>query len=234
MAKQKKKSPGLRMNELAAAAGIPKSTILFYLSEGLLPAPVKTSPNMAYYDPACVERIRIIQHLQNRHRLSLAEIKTFFESNQRGPDFSIYLELNDIIFGAGSPAPLADPAAFCRETGLTPDELAQLLQARLLLPLAENRFDGEDIAMGRLYARGLKLGIRIADLNYYAKFGVKIVDCEMALRKRLTGKLPYPEDAATTIQMVKNARMCRSYVIDRLFQHRVAAMRDLKDEDESE
>lgn len=29
--------------------------------------------------------------------------------------------------------------------------------------------------------------------------------------------------------MVKHARMCRAYVIDRLFQRRVAAMKDLKD-----
>jgi len=27
----------------------------------------------------------------------------------------------------------------------------------------------------------------------------------------------------------KNARMCRAYIIDRLFQHRVAAMKDLKE-----
>jgi hypothetical protein len=30
--------------------------------------------------------------------------------------------------------------------------------------------------------------------------------------------------------MVKNARMCRAYVIDRLFQHRVAAMKSLKEQ----
>jgi len=29
--------------------------------------------------------------------------------------------------------------------------------------------------------------------------------------------------------MVKNARMCRAYIIDRLFQHRVAGMKDLKE-----
>jgi len=28
--------------------------------------------------------------------------------------------------------------------------------------------------------------------------------------------------------MVKHARMCRAYIIDRLFQRRVAAMKDLK------
>jgi hypothetical protein len=49
----------------------------------------------------------------------------------------------------------------------------------------------------------------------------------------MTGHLPDEEDAALTIEMVKSARMCRAYIIDRLFQHRVAAMRDLKDEEVS-
>ena len=31
-----------------------------------------------------------------------------------------------------------------------------------------------------------------------------------------------------TLGMVKNARMSRAYIIERLFQHRVAAMRDIK------
>jgi hypothetical protein len=56
----------------------------------------------------------------------------------------------------------------------------------------------------------------------------------MALRTRMTHHLSYEEDAARTMQMVKNARMCRSYVIDRLFQRRVAGMRDLKKDGERE
>jgi hypothetical protein len=71
------------------------------------------------------------------------------------------------------------------------------------------------------------------DIKYYVELGEKIVDQEMALRRRMTGHLPDEEDAALTIEMVKSARMCRAYIIDRLFQHRVAAMRDLKDEEVS-
>jgi predicted DNA-binding transcriptional regulator AlpA len=44
---KKARATGLRMRELVAATGVAKSTILHYLNEGLLPAPVKTSRNMA-------------------------------------------------------------------------------------------------------------------------------------------------------------------------------------------
>jgi len=218
------------MNELVATTGVPKSTILFYLSQQLLPEPRKTSPNMAYYDPACVERVKLIQQMQQRHRRTLSEIKHCLDDTDRGNDLGVYLELNEEVFGPIGPRRLLDTQAFCRETGLSPSQLEELQQARLLLPLAGGRFDAEDLTMGRMYLSALNFGIQPRDLSYYAELGEKIVDHEMALRNRMTGRLPYPRDAAATTQMVKNARMCRAYIIDRLFQRRVATMKDLKQE----
>jgi DNA-binding transcriptional MerR regulator len=223
-------SPGLKMRELAAASGASKSTILYYLTQGLLPEPRKTSRNMAYYDSSCVERIRMIQQMQDRHRLTLAEIRKCLDDRDRGTELGVYLELNEEVFGSSRPRRLLETKAFCCETGLSPDQLEELQQARLLLPLTEGRFDAEDVSMGRIYLRAFDFGIRARDLSYYAEFGEKIVDQEMVLRNRMTGRLSYQQDAAAATQMVKNARMCRAYIIDRLFQHRVAAMKDLKQE----
>ncbi len=219
---------GLRMNELVRATGVPKSTILHYLHQDLLPEPTRTSPNMAYYDPKCVDRIRFIQHLQNAHRLTLAEIKEMFETRGEEADFSAQLRLNDIIFGKYPDDRLLDRKGFCAGTGLSPAQVQELLDAKLLLPHREGTFDQDDVRMGAMYARGLGLGLKIEDMTYYVELGEKIVDHEMDLRTRMTHHLSYEEDAARTLQMVKNARMCRAYVIDRLFQRRVAGMRDLK------
>ena len=82
---------------------MPKSTILYYLGQGLLPAPRKTSPNMAYYDPACVERIKLIQQMQERHRLTLSEIKQCLDDENRGSELGVYLELSEEAFGPGRP-----------------------------------------------------------------------------------------------------------------------------------
>jgi len=220
---------GLKMNALASATGVPKSTILYYLSQGLLPEPRKTSRNMAYYDPGCVERIKLIQQMQERHRLTLSEIKRCLNDAEREADLGVYIELNEEVFGAGGPRRLLDAKAFCRETGLSAGQLEELLSVRLLLPLEEGRFDAEDVGMGRMYLAAFNFGIRADDLAYYAELGEKIVDREMQLRHRMTSRLPYQKDAAATIQMVRNARMCRAYVIDRLFQLQVAAMKDLKE-----
>ena len=44
---KKEEKPGLRMNELMAATRLPRSTLIHWIKEGLLPEPVKTSKTMA-------------------------------------------------------------------------------------------------------------------------------------------------------------------------------------------
>jgi DNA-binding transcriptional MerR regulator len=71
----------LRMGELAEASGVSSATIKHYLREGLLPEPVKTSRNMAYYPPEFVERIRLIKQLQEERYMPLKVIKDLLEED---------------------------------------------------------------------------------------------------------------------------------------------------------
>jgi DNA-binding transcriptional MerR regulator len=71
------------MSELAEASGVSTGTIKHYLREGLLPEPVRTSRNMAYYPPDFVERIRLIKRLQEERFLPLRLIKGVLEDAER-------------------------------------------------------------------------------------------------------------------------------------------------------
>ncbi|HEU4461651.1 MAG TPA: MerR family transcriptional regulator [Solirubrobacterales bacterium] len=73
----------LRMRELAEASGVPAPTIKHYLREGLLPEPVKTSRNMAYYPPEFVDRIKLIKRLQEERFLPLKAIKDVLDTRER-------------------------------------------------------------------------------------------------------------------------------------------------------
>jgi len=65
----------LKISELAERAEVPVATVRHYLREGLLPEPVKTSRNMAYYPPEFVDRIRAIKRLQEERFMPLRVIK---------------------------------------------------------------------------------------------------------------------------------------------------------------
>ena len=71
----------LRMGELARASGVSAATIKHYLREGLLPEPVKTSRNMAYYPAEFVDRIKMIKQLQEERYMPLRVIKDLLEED---------------------------------------------------------------------------------------------------------------------------------------------------------
>ena len=73
--------PFATMSELAEASGVSAGTIKHYLREGLLPDPVKTSRNMAYYPPEFVERIALIKRLQEDRFMPLKAIRRVLEDS---------------------------------------------------------------------------------------------------------------------------------------------------------
>ena len=74
-------SAPLTLGELARAAEVPVGTVKYYLREGLLPQPVRTSRNMAYYPPDFVERIRLIKRLQEERFMPLRVIKDVLDDD---------------------------------------------------------------------------------------------------------------------------------------------------------
>ncbi len=228
------KSAGwLKMKELVQATGTPKSTILHYLGQGLLPPPARTSRNMAYYDPACVERLTFIKVVQSKYRLSIALIKQFLQEGKLGPEVEPLLALRSLIFGRPEDREWLDLDAFCRATGLTPEEVQDFQAAGLLLPLDADRFDAEDLAIGRILKGCGKMGLGPRELAYYPRLAREIVDREMALRDRAVRGLPLEDNALLTMELTQAARALRPYIIDRVFQHRVMARESLEGEKEN-
>jgi DNA-binding transcriptional MerR regulator len=223
------KPEGLRMKELSAATGIPKSAILHYVAQGLLPEPVRTGPNMAYYDPACIERIEFIRAMQEKYAFPLRKIKMLLTHRERGEDVTSLVELSATIFGDADALTLNE-AEFCRATGLNPGEVRNLIKEGLLVPLEEGIFNHQDVVVCGLYGKCFALGAGTADLAFYAEAAKMIVDMEMRLRNKLTAHLPEEQDAEVTRRLVLGARIVRKYMIERTFQQRAASSANLKDE----
>jgi DNA-binding transcriptional MerR regulator len=70
-----------KMAELVRRTGLKDKTIHFYINNGLLPKPLKTERNVAYYDESYVERIRQIKELQLKYFLPLGVIREILETD---------------------------------------------------------------------------------------------------------------------------------------------------------
>jgi DNA-binding transcriptional MerR regulator len=111
----------LKMAELSERSGVSAGTIKHYLREGLLPEPVRTSRNMAYYPPDFVDRIRMIKRLQEERFMPLKRIREVMgESRPRTPASDIDLPANvlDRLAEVGAVTPDAE--------GYDPDDVAVL------------------------------------------------------------------------------------------------------------
>lgn len=72
----------LKMSDLVKQSGVSKSTILYYIKEGLLPQPQKPKPNVHLYDPKTVKILEFIKYFQETLGYSIAQIKEILKDNR--------------------------------------------------------------------------------------------------------------------------------------------------------
>jgi len=73
----------LKVSQISRATGVSTSAINYYVRIGLIPPPIKTHKNMAYYDPSYVQMINYIKRLQLQKHLPLDEIKEIMHKKVR-------------------------------------------------------------------------------------------------------------------------------------------------------
>ena len=140
----------LKISELAERAEVPVATVRHYLREGLLPEPVKTSKNMAYYPPEFADRIRLIKQLQEERFMPLRVIRDVLESV--GDDLE---RLQTIV------------------------EASESLVDRVLAPLAERTPERELLERYEIPERALRrlaeVGVLDPDERGYSQAEVRVV-----------------------------------------------------------
>jgi len=92
----------LKMKELMTLSDESKSTILFYIKEGLLPQPQKPKPNVHLYDESCVQILKFIKYLQHNFSYSISEIKSIFKDNTFDFDGSFEMMVRSLELISGS------------------------------------------------------------------------------------------------------------------------------------
>ena len=185
----------LRMRELAEAAGVSAGTIKHYLREGLLPEPIKTSRNMAYYPPEFVDRIRLIKQLQEERFMPLKLIKSMLEED---PDRARALvELEDRILEralAGEQA-RTSAAELRRRYGVPQEVLDRLAELEVISPNSRG-YGPSDVeiveAISRFRAGGYdeRIGFTVYDTLRYRSALEQLVKEEVqVLLDRLAGEV---------------------------------------------
>ena len=167
----------LKIGELAERSGVPAATIRHYVREGLLPEPVKTSRNMAYYPPEFVERIRLIKQLQEERFMPLKVIRELLATGDGDPDrLRAVVEIEDRILEralAGEKERIS--AAEVRRRYDVPKEVLDRLAELDVLSPGRNGYSPSDVriveAISRFRAGGYdeRIGFTVYDTLRYKR-----------------------------------------------------------------
>jgi DNA-binding transcriptional MerR regulator len=195
----------LKMRELSDASGVSSATIKHYLREGLLPEPVRTSRNMAYYPPDFVDRIRLIKQLQEERFMPLKLIKDVIDKDPERARRLVELEDRVLERALAAEGPKRVSATELRRLyGMTKEALDKLVELGVVTPSSRG-FGANDVqiveAISRFRQGGVDegIGFTVYDTLRYKHALDELVKEEVhVFMDRLVGEVE-PEAAAELI-----------------------------------
>jgi DNA-binding transcriptional MerR regulator len=150
----------MRIAELAKRSSTSKETIHFYLREGLLKKPKKTSKNMAYYDESHLEQLKLIKRLRTESYLPLQVIKKVLKQGKLASS-TRHLDLAGELFGQGARSEFEPPTQveLAERSVITAARLEAYEKAGLLEPSdgkGARRYGYEDARIAEAIAHAEK------------------------------------------------------------------------------
>ncbi|RUM73510.1 MAG: MerR family transcriptional regulator [Sulfurovum sp.] len=171
----------LKMKQLMEETGESKSTILFYVKEGLLPEPSKPKPNLHLYDESSVNIIKFIKYMQHQFSYSIAQIKAIFSENtfDFSSDFSMLLKSLQMMSGEFG-AKWYEEEDFLELSELSQKELDSYLDKGWIFK-QEQGFSTQELKLVQLFKDATYLGLDDRLFDAYVKSARSLAKIEYEL-----------------------------------------------------
>ena len=159
----------LKMKELSAQTNESKSTILYYIKEGLLPEPLKPKPNMHLYDENCVQILKFIKYLQHNFSYSISEIKSIFKDNHFDFDGSFEMMVRSLeLISGGKENKYYTKESFLKLVGMDEKRLKNYQKQGYLFERAKG-FSSKEVEIAEILERAKILGLDFTLLDAYVE-----------------------------------------------------------------
>jgi DNA-binding transcriptional MerR regulator len=175
----------MKMSELIKKTDTPKSTILYYIKEGLLPEPQKPKPNLHLYDESAVEMIGFIKYLQKHFGCSISEIKAVVQQEEFDFDkgFEVLYSTLDVIMGAAHQQTLTEEE-LCSRFDISPAKLHDYVERGLLFR-RDGHFTQRESEILQILREGEANGIDPELLKSYVAHACELAKLEVELGLKL-------------------------------------------------
>ncbi|MEA1880437.1 MAG: MerR family transcriptional regulator [Campylobacterota bacterium] len=171
----------LKMKDLMLQTSESKSTILYYIKEGLLPEPSKPKPNVHLYDESCVQILKFIKYLQHNFSYSIAEIQSIFQDNHFDFDGSFETVVQSLELISGGRDSLWYNKHDFLEIVEMDEEALLAYQAKGYLFERAKGFSSQEVEIAEILTRAKDLGLDFTLLDDYVEDAKVLANKENAV-----------------------------------------------------
>lgn len=141
-----------KISELVAKTNVPKSTILYYIREGLLPEAKKLKSNVHRYNKEHIELLEYIKYMKQEMGSSNEQIKEILQNKNQSfsSSSSMIAPLMQTLGNIPNDAKHYSKDNFLKEYNLDAKFLEKLLSDEILIPLGEDDFTQKEVSLIKL------------------------------------------------------------------------------------
>ena len=158
-----------KISELVAKTNVPKSTILYYIKEGLLPEAHKIKSNVHRYSDEHIERIKYIGYMKEHFGSSNEQLKDILQNRNQSfsTSSSMITPLMNTLSAIPSDAKHYTKNEFIEHFNVDEALLEKLLNDEILLPINDNDFTEKEASVIQLVSYYNEVGIEYEILKLY-------------------------------------------------------------------
>lgn len=176
-----------KISEIVKRTQTPKSTILYYIREGLLPEAKKLKSNVHRYSDEHIELLEYIKYIKQEMGSSNEQIKAILQNKNQSlsSSFSMITPLMKALGNVSKDAKHYTKEEFLKEYSLEIEFLDKLLNDGILMPLGDNDFTQREAAVVKLVKNFQEVGVDYTVLKKYVYHAKVLAELEHEMQKEL-------------------------------------------------
>lgn len=176
-----------KISELVSLTDVPKSTILYYIKEGLLPEAKKLKSNVHRYNDEHLELIKYIKYMKQELGSSNEQIKTALQNKNKSfsSSFSMLAPLMQTLSSVSKDEKHFTKSEFIQHYDVDSSLLEKLLDDGILVLTNDNDFTQKEASIIRLIEDFNELGIDYEIIKKYVSHAKELSELEHKIQLKL-------------------------------------------------
>ncbi len=177
----------LKISELVAMSNTPKSTILYYIKEGLLPQAKKLKSNVHKYNTEHLELLKYIKYMKEELGSTNEQIKVSLEqkNNSFSSSYTMLEPLMNTLAGIPINAMHYTKEAFIEHFDIDKNLFAKLIEENILMPINSNDYTQKEASIIDLIENFIEVGVEYEIIKEYVVHAQQLSKLEHQMQKQL-------------------------------------------------